>query len=107
MLPVQAKETVSILRALNLINTPLEGNKTRVFSIGWIRISGERKGTFKYIPAAMKYIKSTCKGGPVAPKNMPNLKESKLLLLEDIQHGTLFYVPIYSIIEFDGVRVKH
>lgn len=97
---------ISIQTVLNHINTPLDGNKTRVFSLGWIRTTGEAIGTFKYVPAAMKY---GSKGVSTAekPREMPNLKIEKLLLLEDIQLNQAFLVKIHSIIEYNGIRVRH
>lgn len=101
----EPKKYTTITRVLNLVNTPVDGTKARTFSIGWIRISGKAKGTFKFVPFAMKYISKI--GGAPKPRKMPNLKEERLLLLEDIHVGTTFFVPIHTIIEFDGIPVRH
>jgi|GEM_PF-6821881 hypothetical protein len=100
---------VSITRVLDEINTPTDGNQAREFSIGWIRTTrGPKQGTLKKVNRCIKA--GTDKRKNVegkANKLQPMIKKRKLLRLYDRDANQTINVPLYTIIIYNGYRVRH
>lgn len=96
---------IGIGRVLDEINTLLDGKRRRVFHLRFVRFTGDKIGTIKEVKLASKYSKKgTEKRGGTRGKR---LKESKTLLLEDLENHQPFYCKIASIISFNGKKVRH
>lgn len=101
---------IGILTVLNEINTPLDGDQPRVFSIGWIRkTKGAKRGTCKTVLRCQKYSKNPSNSAQDESGTMGGfrLKENKTLLLQDLNEGKKLFVGIETIISFNGYRVRH
>lgn len=101
---------ISITRVLDEINTPIDGDKAREFSIGFIRTTrGSKQGTIKRVDRAIKAGVDQRKiaQGSKTPRKKANLKKRKLLALYDRDANARISAPIYTIIEYNGYRVRH
>ena len=100
---------VSITRVLDEINTPIEGNEAKEFSLGWIRITrGPNQGTLKRLSRCIKA--GTDKRKTIEGKTnrlQPKIKQRKLLRLYDREAKQTINVPLYTVIEFNGYKVRH
>lgn len=100
---------LSITRVLDEINTPIDGNQPREFSLGWIRTTrGPKQGTLKRVRRCIKA--GTDKRKQVEGKEnklQPMIKKKKLLRLYDREANQTINVPLYTIIEYNGNRVRH
>ena len=100
---------IGITHVLNEINTPIEGTEPRMFSVSWVRQNdgkGGERGSVKRIQRAMKHISKT-KKATGKKKTSPRVKESKLLVLYDIEASHPIYVPISTLIKYNGQRIRH
>lgn len=100
---------IGITHVLNEINTPLEGTETKVFSVAWVRQNdgkGGERGSVKRVNRAMKHISKT-EQHEGKKKASPRVKESKLLVLYDIDARHPVYVPISTLIKYNGQRIRH
>lgn len=101
---------VSITRVLDEINTAIDGDIALEFSIGFIRTTrGEKQGTFKLVDRAIKagVDKRKVAQGKTSPRQNANLKKRKLLAIYDRDNNQRITVPIFTLIEFNGNRVRH
>jgi hypothetical protein len=94
---------------LDEINTPIEGNQAREFSIGWIRTTrGPKQGTFKKVHRCIKAgTDKRKKQEGKSNRLQPMIKRRKLLRLYDRDANQTINVPLYTIIEYNGYRVRH
>jgi hypothetical protein len=100
-----AKE-ISIQSVLNQINSVLDEGQPRLFQIGWVRKTGEGRGTFKSLSLARKHGKTGMESRS-GTKGGFRMKENKTIMLDDMEAGTPVYVGIETIIQFNGAAVRH
>ena len=100
---------VSITRVLDEINTPTIGNDVREFSIGWIRITkGPSQGTYKQINRCIKAGVDKRKVIENKPNRLqPKLKARKLLRLYDREANQTINIPLFTIKQYNGHKVRH
>lgn len=110
---------ISILTVLELIKDSNTEAGQKPFSLRWIKTNGEvgnkpkvvqhKKALYNTFYANETEADPSGIQGAVAEKSgyNINLKETGMLLLNDLMTGNPFNIPFFLIVEFNGVPVYH
>ena len=96
--------------ALNLINQAISGSQVNEFSLSFIRSNNSKngeRGSCKKVPRCQKYFKEAkATSGKGRGRSMPRMK-GNILMVKDMDTEQILSVKLYTIVEFNGMKVRH
>lgn len=103
---------IGITEVLNEVNQPVRDTEVHTFSIQFIRIAESKNGKAgeaKSVKRARKYMRDSndAQKSPGTGRKSYQLRENSTLLLRDMATGQPFHVKIWSITDYNGLRVRH